>query len=179
MFKLWKVCPKIRSTVVKRYIFSIEFLLKDHFCSFQVLIVFGRRFVYHLLTFYIPSLCFMFIAYLTMYFRLNNFQVRAIVSLTSLLVLITLNNQVSTQLPKTSYFKMIDVWLFGAMGFIFSIIVLQTVIDFFYEPKLEKQAWSKGTIHWSEKIMKLCRVILPFILIVFILIYVSIILFSK
>lgn len=37
--------------------------------------------------------------------------------------------QASSSLPKTSYFKMVDVWLLSSIFFIFIIIVLHTVID--------------------------------------------------
>ncbi|KAG7169077.1 Glycine receptor subunit alpha-3-like 5 [Homarus americanus] len=100
----------------------------------QVTIGFRRRYGYYVLTTYIPSIFFVCIAYLTTYFKLSNFQVRAIVSLTSMLVLTTLFSQTSSQLPRTSYFKMIDIWMFGAIGCIFSIIVTQTVVDFIHEP---------------------------------------------
>lgn len=37
--------------------------------------------------------------------------------------------QASSSLPKTSYFKMMDVWLLSSIFFIFIIIVLHTTID--------------------------------------------------
>ena len=186
-------------TVVKRYQnwLKNKFFESSQYQIFQIEIVFSRRFGYHLLTIYLPSLCFVSIAYLTMYFRLNNFQVRAIVSLTSLLVLTTLNNQASSQLPKTSYFKMIDIWMFGAIGVIFSIIVLQTIIDFVYEPspssspsvpKKEfplKEVWGsvpktpvKSELTLSQRIMRKCRICIPIIIFVFVVIYILVIITS-
>ncbi|XP_042892164.1 uncharacterized protein LOC122266460 [Penaeus japonicus] len=46
-----------------------------------------------------------------------------------MLVLTTLLNQVSAQLPRNSYFKALDMWMFGAIGLIFAILIMQTVVD--------------------------------------------------
>lgn len=50
-------------------------------------------------------------------------------ALTSLLVLATLFTQVSSSLPKTSYFKMVDIWLLFCIIVIFFIIIFHTIID--------------------------------------------------
>ena len=50
-------------------------------------------------------------------------------ALTALLVLATLFTQVSASLPKTSYFKMVDIWLLFCIMLIFVIILFHTVID--------------------------------------------------
>lgn len=48
------------------------------------------------------------------------------VSLTSLLVLSSLLTQTSETLPKTSYFKMVDIWLFFCIVIIFMVILIHT-----------------------------------------------------
>ncbi|XP_045624930.1 uncharacterized protein [Procambarus clarkii] len=88
-----------------------------------------RRSGFIIMNVYIPSLLLLVISYLTLYFTPTNFQVRVLASLTSLLVMATLYTQASASLPKTSYFKMVDVWLLSSIFFIFIIIVLHTVID--------------------------------------------------
>ena len=50
-------------------------------------------------------------------------------ALTSLLVLATLFTQVSASLPKTSYLKMVDIWLLFCIISIFIIIIFHTIID--------------------------------------------------
>ncbi|KAG7175156.1 Glycine receptor subunit beta-like 2 [Homarus americanus] len=88
-----------------------------------------RRSGFIIMNVFIPSLLLLVISYLTLYFTPFNFQVRVLASLTSLLVMATLFTQASASLPKTSYFKMVDVWLLSSIFFIFIIIVLHTVID--------------------------------------------------
>lgn len=41
--------------------------------------------------------------------------------------------QVSTSLPKTSYFKMVDVWLLFCIVMIFLIIIFHAIIDYYLE----------------------------------------------
>lgn len=50
-------------------------------------------------------------------------------ALTALLVLATLFTQVSASLPKTSYFKMVDIWLLFCIMTIFLIIIFHAIID--------------------------------------------------
>ncbi|MPC11863.1 Glycine receptor subunit alpha-4 [Portunus trituberculatus] len=77
-----------------------------------------RRYGYAMLNIYIPSLILLIISY-----------VRVMTALTSLLVLATLFTQVSASLPKTSYFKMVDIWLLFCIIIIFFIIIFHTIID--------------------------------------------------
>ncbi|XP_069972986.1 uncharacterized protein [Penaeus vannamei] len=110
---------------------SVSLLEKNHSrCSRKEVVVrFRRRYGFAILTVYTPSTFFVCIAYLTTFFPVSNLQVRVIIALTAMLVLTTLLNQVSAQLPRNSYFKALDMWMFGAIGLIFSILILQTVVD--------------------------------------------------
>ena len=51
-------------------------------------------------------------------------------ALTSLLVLASLLASIEENLPKTSYFKKIDVWFMSYIIFIFVIIVFHICVDF-------------------------------------------------
>ena len=73
-------------------------------------------------------LCLM--AYLTLYINLSDFANRFMGALTSLLVLASLLASIEANLPKTSYFKKIDVWFMSYIIFIFVIIVFHICIDY-------------------------------------------------
>ncbi|KAK7084745.1 hypothetical protein SK128_000419 [Halocaridina rubra] len=88
-----------------------------------------RRYGYAILNIYIPSLTLIIISYITLFFRSFIFDTRIMTALTALLVLATLFTQVSTSLPKTSYFKMVDIWLLFCIILIFFIMVFHTIID--------------------------------------------------
>ncbi|XP_069192747.1 glutamate-gated chloride channel subunit beta-like [Procambarus clarkii] len=50
-------------------------------------------------------------------------------ALTAVLVLATLFTQVSSSLPKTSYFKVVDIWLLFCIILVFIIILFHMIID--------------------------------------------------
>ncbi|KAK4301078.1 hypothetical protein Pmani_026748 [Petrolisthes manimaculis] len=108
---------------------DIDFKNDRPFAVIYVKLQLLRRSGFIIMNVYIPSLLLLVISYLTLYFTPTNFQVRVLASLTSLLVMATLYTQASSSLPKTSYFKMMDVWLLSSIFFIFIIIVLHTIID--------------------------------------------------
>ncbi|XP_063883283.1 gamma-aminobutyric acid receptor subunit delta-like [Scylla paramamosain] len=95
----------------------------------QVQVELIRRYGFAMLNIYIPSVTLLTISYVTLYFRPTIFEVRVMTALTSQLVLATLFTQVSTSLPKTSYFKMVDIWLLFCILLIFFIIIFHTIID--------------------------------------------------
>ncbi|KAF2362748.1 Neurotransmitter-gated ion-channel ligand-binding domain [Trinorchestia longiramus] len=70
----------------------------------------GRRSGYAMLTIYIPSLILLIICYVTLFFRPEIFEA-------------------SSSLPKTSYFKMVDIWLLFCIGVIFLIIIFHALVD--------------------------------------------------
>ena len=51
-------------------------------------------------------------------------------SITSMLVLATIFASINSDLPKTAYFKIIDIWFNWFIGNIFAIIVLHATIDY-------------------------------------------------
>ena len=79
------------------------------YCSSQRLFI--RRLLGTILTVYIPTLLLIIISHMTNYFKPFFFEAVVTVNLTVLLVLATMFISVSENLPKTSYIKMVDVWL--------------------------------------------------------------------
>lgn len=49
-------------------------------------------------------------------------------------------SQTSNSLPKTSYFKLVDVWLFFSIVMIFNVVMLQTLVDFSQQSLLGKKS---------------------------------------
>ena len=73
--------------------------------------VFTRRLLGTILTVYIPTLLLIIISHMTNYFKPFFFEAVVTVNLTVMLVLATMFISVSDNLPKTSYIKMVDLWL--------------------------------------------------------------------
>ncbi|XP_042216238.1 uncharacterized protein LOC121862208 [Homarus americanus] len=88
-----------------------------------------RRYSLLMLTIFLPTALLLGIGYSTLFVKLHLLQVRAIMTLTTLLVLYTLFNQVSSALPDTAYIKMIDLYFFFCISLIFSLIVLHIVVE--------------------------------------------------
>ena len=65
----------------------------------------------YFLTLFIPSLCLITAASLTLFIGKTHFEVNIQVALTSTLVMYTLSGSVSDALPDTGSIKMVDIWM--------------------------------------------------------------------
>ncbi|KAG7165420.1 Glycine receptor subunit alpha-2-like 3 [Homarus americanus] len=86
---------------------------------------------YALLNIYTPSFIFLAISYVTLFFSVSMFDVRVMAALTVLLVMATLFTQTQSSLPKTSYIKMVDVWLLACIGIVFVVVIFHASIDYY------------------------------------------------
>ncbi len=91
----------------------------------EIKIAFGRRLLSTLLTSYLPTFIICLVSFITNYFKSFYFEAIATVNLTTLLALTTLFNSITSSLPKTSYIKMIDIWLIFCLIIPFSTVILQ------------------------------------------------------
>ena len=76
------------------------------------------------------------------------------VSLTSLLVLSSLLTQTSETLPKTSYFKMVDIWLFFCIVTIFTVIIIHTA-SIYVDKADEEPANTNGGVNMHCETLKI------------------------
>ncbi|XP_068211705.1 glutamate-gated chloride channel alpha-like [Palaemon carinicauda] len=97
--------------------------------TFKATFQLERRYSLLVLSIFIPTALLLGIGYTTLFVKLQLLQVRAIMTQTTLLVLYTLFNQVSSNLPDTAYIKMVDVWFFFCIFLIFSVIVLHIMVE--------------------------------------------------
>ncbi|XP_068220245.1 uncharacterized protein [Palaemon carinicauda] len=121
---------------------STKTISEGKFSTIEVQVRFQRRYGFYMLTLYIPTTFLIITAYATFYFNPYDFNSRIVVALTSLLVLSSLYTQTSNSLPKTSYFKLVDIWLFFAIVMIFIVVLLQTLIDFSEQFELEEDSYA-------------------------------------
>ena len=89
----------------------------------------GRRLLGTLLTVFLPTLLLNVIGHSANYFKAFFFEAIISVNLTCMLVLTTMFINVSNQLPKTSYIKMIDIWLIFNLIVPFVEVLLHTYKD--------------------------------------------------
>ena len=97
--------------------------------SVQVFIVLGRRLMGTFLTIFFPTVLLNIIGHVTNYFKPFFFEAVVTVNLTAMLVLTTMFINVSNNLPKTSYIKMMDVWLIFNLLLPFIEVLVHTYMD--------------------------------------------------
>jgi len=99
---------------------------------------FQRKFSYHLISVYIPSLSLFIISLVTMHIDIEHFEATIMVHLTAMLVVYTLFQAISVSLPKTAYIKLMDVWLLFGLVLPFVSFIL-TLIEEMIKNKHEKR----------------------------------------
>jgi hypothetical protein len=95
----------------------------------QCKITLGRRLLSVMTTVYLPTLLLNVIGHITHYFKPFFFESALAVNLTVMLVLTSMFISVVEGLPKTSYMKMVEVWLIFNLLLPFSDVLLHTYTD--------------------------------------------------
>merc|ERR1712061_552887 len=109
-----------------------EMLLKvvndtsSKYASMKVSLSFTRRWFYHAINVFLQSVLLLIVAYMTFYYRVDNFEDRVMVSITCMLVIANVQSSINVMVPKTSYFKMIDYFLLYSFNIIIVVMVYHT-----------------------------------------------------
>ena len=81
-----------------------------------------RRFGSYITSTYLPTFMLMLISYVSLFCKRENVDLRVMMTITTLLVLYALYQQIADGLPRTSYTKAIDIWCFFSIAYIFSLV---------------------------------------------------------
>ena len=104
-------------------------------------------------------------------------------AVTALLVLAALMSTLNGTLPKTAYFKFIDIWFNWYIGNIFTIILIHVIIDYLHENgknatssisffrKIEPAIPNSGNPGSAAKINQIFKIVLPLVNVLFICFY--------
>ena len=95
----------------------------------QFKITLGRRLLSVMTTVYLPTILLNIIGHITHYFKPFFFESALAVNLTVMLVLTSMFISVVEGLPKTSYMKMVEVWLIFNLLLPFTDVLLHTYTD--------------------------------------------------
>ena len=87
-----------------------------------------RSYVDQIVSVFVPSILFWILAYCTIFLDIDDVSNRSRTSVTVLLVLLSLLQTVKEDFPKTTYYKLIDVWFLWYIANIFVIIFYQILI---------------------------------------------------
>ena len=116
----------------------------------------------------------MMIALFTLFIDKSHFEVTIMVALTSMLVIYTLHQSISANLPQTSYMKMIDIWLVSGLVIPFLIIAILVIMDYMIvrENKEVTEIGNEGKECWnSDMFLKTMQIILPLTVGMFCILY--------
>merc|ERR1719317_87764 len=89
----------------------------------------GRQLLGTILTIFLPTVLLNLIDHATNFFKAFFFEAVVTVNLTAMLVLTTMFINVSNNLPRTSYVKMIDIWLIFNLLLPFIEVLVHTYMD--------------------------------------------------
>ena len=121
-----------------------------------------RKLSHHIFNTYIPTFCLAMIAGFTLFIDESHFEATIMVALTSMLVIYTLHQSILTNLPHTSYMKMVDVWLFGGLIIPFVIISILVILDYLIIKESNEVTKIGKSTKWNSKMFLKCmQITLP------------------
>ncbi|KAG0726210.1 Gamma-aminobutyric acid receptor subunit rho-3 [Chionoecetes opilio] len=123
---------------------------EDMYSVAVVQVTFYRRFWFYVTSAYLPTVMLMMISYASLWCKPENSDLRVMMSLTTLLVLYALYQQISDGLPRTSYTKALDVWCFFAITLIFTKVIFHVFLDAMSKMKRRRHvAEEPGQSMWA------------------------------
>ena len=88
-----------------------------------------RKFQYHIAATFCPTAFLLIIACLTLFINPVHFEATVGLALTTMLVMQTLQSNISSELPKTPYLKIIDIWLTFGMAVPFAVFLVLVLVE--------------------------------------------------
>ena len=152
--------------------------------TLRVTITLKRSCAYYITSVFLPSLCLIVAAEVTLFIHESHFEATIMVALTSTLVMYTLYNSISDNLPIDATFKMIDLWLLHGllMPFVvFLVLVFSQLIGEkagrMIQTQTRKQflatsnALEKVTKRNTNTFLAVCKIVIPGFSTIFIVIF--------
>ena len=113
----------------------------------KVSLILTRLWFYHAISVFLQSILLLIVAYMTFYYRVDNFQDRVMVSITCMLVIANVQTSINELVPRTSYLKMIDYFLIYSFNIIIVIMAYHTYqcahVEELFSPNKNDKALAK------------------------------------
>ena len=109
---------------------SNEIKVEEYGAKINGIIELKRNPLYHVVLTYLPTFCISIMAIMTLYIDESHFEATIMVSLTSMLVMYTLFQSVSEDMPSTAYLKLMDIWLIFCLVLPFITFVIEVLWEF-------------------------------------------------
>ena len=121
---------------------------------FEFSIGISRVNMHQMLNLFLPSILLWSLAYSTLFIDLDDFSDRFMGTITALLVLVSLLSSVNEELPKTSYFKFIDLWFLWYISSILFITLFHIFLNHICKNKIRDQ---NQTMNMNDGIQEIKR----------------------
>ena len=165
---IYERAPTVGEFKIKdMYIYLYDYYYETH--EISLYIYFAPIYSYYILNTFLTSFLIVLISFTTFCFKVNYFNERIMVSLTSLLVLSSLFSDSAATLVKTSYLKLIDIWHAALIIITFLNVVANTALHC-YSRKLNANVTDKEEEKSqiiANKVSKLNRILSVTVLVIF------------
>lgn len=101
----------------------------NSYTKFVVKVNLSRNFTHQMINTFFPTFLLWILAYSTLFIKVEDFTDRVMVTVVSLLALVSLLGSINTELPKTSYFKYINLWFLWYKTNILFLIICHIIIS--------------------------------------------------
>ena len=156
------------------YIGNVE--ANDEGSTIRGLIHLKRNPRYHILCTYLPTVCIILMAIITMFIDESHFEATIMVALTAMLVLYTLFQSISDNMPTTAYLKLLDVWLIFGLGMPFLIFIVEVTWELMQQKENNDVKEMYSITNSVKTKCKICfQIGIPVVCLVFSILYVIIV----
>ena len=152
-------------------------LLDNQNTHFIFTINLSRHWEEHIATTFLQCFILWFTAYMTLFINQHDVNTRLMCAITCLLVFASFYSTFNDDIPKTSYFKMVDLWFNWYLLNIFSIVVLHIVIEFVQNQEKRTLTVTPEDLRNNKAVMKARRInhasayIIPSLMTLFTIVY--------